>query len=66
MFHDKPPAGWGCSDCGWRFEVPARLPLGNIEDLARRMKEQCDEEFSKHICSQPKGDSGREMAQEES
>jgi hypothetical protein len=51
MFHDKPPAGWGCSVCGWRFKVPARLPLGNIEDLARRMKEQCDDEFQKHRCS---------------
>ena len=43
--------GFGCSDCGWRFE-PSGDPAGaTIAEMIRDFKSQREEEFGAHVCA---------------
>jgi hypothetical protein len=43
--------GFGCSECGWRFE-PAGAPHGkSIDEMLRNFTLRRDEEFSAHVCA---------------
>jgi hypothetical protein len=43
------PVGWGCSNCGWKFE--ARLLSGEtVEDWIDTFVDQREEDFRGHDC----------------
>jgi hypothetical protein len=65
VFHDKPPVGMGCSVCAWRFVIPVRLPEGEVNQLIQQLKDQCDEEFRKHVCAPSDRGSNPEVAHDE-
>ena len=49
--------GFGCSECGWRFQ-PSDSPTGrSFDELMRNFELQRDKEFEFHVCAEhPKGD----------
>jgi len=43
--------GFGCSECGWRFE-PAGAPIGtSFDEMMRNFEVQRDKEFTSHVCA---------------
>jgi hypothetical protein len=43
--------GFGCSECGWRFE-PSGAPTGtSFDEMMRNFELQRDREFSSHVCA---------------
>jgi hypothetical protein len=42
--------GFGCSECGWRFN-PSGAPTGtSFDEMMRHFELQRDREFSSHVC----------------
>jgi len=43
--------GFGCSECGWRFE-PSGAPVGkSFDEMMRNFESQRDKEFTSHVCA---------------
>jgi hypothetical protein len=43
--------GFGCSECGWRFE-PSGAPTGtSFDEMIRNFELQRDKEFTSHVCA---------------
>ena len=43
--------GFGCSECGWRFE-PSAAPTGtSFDEIMRNFELQRDKEFTSHVCA---------------
>ena len=43
--------GFGCSECGWRFE-PSGAPIGaSFDEMMRNFELQRDKEFTSHVCT---------------
>ena len=43
--------GFGCSECGWRFE-PSGAPTGtSFDEITRNFELQRDKEFTSHVCA---------------
>jgi len=43
--------GFGCSECGWRFE-PSNAPTGtSIEEMKLNLRLQLDKAFTSHVCA---------------
>jgi len=43
--------GFGCSECGWRFE-PSNAPTGtSFEEMKLSLVLQLDIEFTSHVCA---------------
>jgi len=43
--------GFGCSECGWRFE-PSDAPTGtSFDEMIRNFELQRDKEFTSHVCA---------------
>jgi hypothetical protein len=43
--------GFGCSECGWRFE-PSNAPTGTtFEDMTANLGLQLEREFAAHDCA---------------
>ena len=43
--------GFGCSECGWRFE-PSNTPSGtSLDELKQNFELQRDKEFTSHVCA---------------
>jgi len=44
--------GFGCSECGWRFEA-SNAPIGtSFEEMKRNLGLQLDKEFTSHVCAE--------------
>jgi hypothetical protein len=43
--------GFGCSECGWRFE-PSNAPTGtSFEEMKLSLGLQLDKQFTSHVCA---------------
>jgi hypothetical protein len=43
--------GFGCSECGWRFQA-SETPTGNsFNEMMRNFELQRDKEFALHVCA---------------
>jgi hypothetical protein len=43
--------GFGCSDCGWRFQ-PTKTPSGgSFDEMMRNFESYRDKEFASHACA---------------
>lgn len=43
--------GFGCSECGWRFQ-PSGAPTGeSLVEMTRTFESQRDKEFAAHVCA---------------
>jgi hypothetical protein len=43
--------GFGCSECGWRFN-PTGAPTGeSFDEMLRNFEAQRDKEFESHVCA---------------
>jgi hypothetical protein len=43
--------GFGCSECGWRFQ-PSGAPSGeSLVEMKRSFESQRDDEFAAHVCA---------------
>jgi hypothetical protein len=43
--------GFGCSECGWRFN-PSGAPTGtSFDEMMRNFELQRDKEFTSHVCA---------------
>jgi hypothetical protein len=43
--------GFGCSECGWRFE-PSGAPKGtSFDEMMHNFELQRDQEFASHVCA---------------
>jgi len=43
--------GFGCSDCGWRFNSSNVSTHTSFDEMARNFELQRDEEFRSHVCA---------------
>jgi hypothetical protein len=44
-------AGWGCSECAWRFN-PSNGPVSkSFDEMVERFELQRDEEYRLHVCA---------------
>ena len=51
--------GFGCSECGWRFE-PADPPAGtSFDEMIYNFSLQRDKEFRSHVCADHPKKAGR-------
>jgi hypothetical protein len=57
--------GFGCSECGWRFE-PSGPPAGaSFDEMMRNFELQRHKEFTSHVCADyPKAKSTRSKIDE--
>ena len=43
--------GFGCSECGWRFNS-VNVPSGtSFDEMVRNFESQRNEEFTSHVCA---------------
>jgi hypothetical protein len=43
--------GFGCSECGWRFESTGRITGRSFDEMMRNFELQRDREFTLHVCA---------------
>jgi hypothetical protein len=43
--------GFGCSECGWRFDSPNALAGISLSEMMRNFELQRDQEFAVHVCA---------------
>ena len=43
--------GFGCSECGWRFEPSGDPSAGTLTEMIRAFKSQREDEFAAHVCA---------------
>jgi hypothetical protein len=43
--------GFGCSECGWRFESSGAPTGVSFAEMTRNFESQRDEEFTSHVCA---------------
>ena len=51
--------GFGCSDCGWKFNPAGALADVSLEEMKRKYEAERDKEFAAHTCVKPTISSGR-------
>ncbi len=52
--------GFGCSECGWRFQ-PFGPPAGaSFDEMLRNFELQRDKEFTLHVCADRPKSHGRQ------
>jgi hypothetical protein len=55
--------GFGCSECGWRFELSNASAGTTFEDLTANLGLQLDQEFASHVCADhPKADPPKKVS----
>jgi hypothetical protein len=55
--------GFGCSECGWRFEPSDASAGTTFEDLTVNLGLQLDQEFASHVCADhPKADHPKKVS----
>jgi hypothetical protein len=43
--------GFGCSQCGWRFETSGTPTGSSFNEMMRNFESQRDKEFRSHVCA---------------
>ena len=43
--------GFGCSECGWRFQASGVATGGSFDEMMRNFELQRDKEFKSHLCA---------------
>jgi hypothetical protein len=43
--------GFGCSECGWRFEPSGGLTGKSFAEMMREFESYRDKEFTSHVCA---------------
>jgi hypothetical protein len=43
--------GFGCSECGWRFEPSGGLAGKSFAEMMREFELDRDKDFTSHVCS---------------
>jgi hypothetical protein len=43
--------GFGCSECGWRFQTAGTPTGGTFDEMMRNFEAQRDKEFASHVCA---------------
>ncbi len=43
--------GFGCSECGWRFNSSNVPTHKSLDEMARNFELQRDQEFTSHVCA---------------
>jgi len=43
--------GFGCSECGWRFNSSTVPTHASLEEMARNFELQRNKEFTAHVCA---------------
>jgi hypothetical protein len=43
--------GFGCSECGWRFELSGTPTGTSFDEMLRSFELLRDKEFSSHVCA---------------
>ncbi len=43
--------GFGCSECGWRFQPSGPPDGGTFDEMMRNFELQRDREFTSHVCA---------------
>ncbi len=44
--------GFGCSECGWRFELSNAPTDTSFEEMKLNVGRQLDKEFTSHVCAE--------------
>jgi len=56
--------GFGCSECGWRFQPSGRPDGASFDEMMRNFELQRDKEFTSHVCADhPKSRGHKEQEQ---
>jgi len=51
--------GFGCSECGWKFNPSGALADVSLEEMKRKYEAERDKEFAAHTCIKRTISSGR-------
>jgi hypothetical protein len=43
--------GFGCSECGWRFNPSSVATSTSFDEMMRNVELQRDKEFTSHVCA---------------
>jgi hypothetical protein len=43
--------GFGCSECGWRFNASGAPTGSSFDEMMRNFESQRDKEFTSHVCA---------------
>jgi hypothetical protein len=42
--------GFGCSECGWKFQPSGEVAGDSLEEMKRKYEAERDKEFAAHVC----------------